>query len=79
MGGKGRNTSTPSCWESEVSACSSMDQAILFLFYMLGSSLILSPDYLRSKIHPYLCSSNYRLYLRLDCIKEDVLLKLLLN
>ena len=45
--------------ESEVSAVFSVDQALLFLWYTAGSSLIiLSPDYLRGKFYPYLCSNR---------------------
>ena len=60
--------STSSCWESEISACFSVDQAVLYLCHTLGSSLVLSPDYLRSKIYPYLHSNDYFLNLRLEYI-----------
>ena len=47
------------CQEPEVSAGFSIDQALLFLCYTAGSSLIiLSPDYLRGKFYPYLCSNR---------------------
>ena len=47
------------CQEPEVSAGFSIDQALLFLCYTAGSSLIiLSPDYLRGKFYPDLCSNR---------------------